>query len=79
MNKRVVFDGSLYLPEAVEAAAEAYAQHATIVVKPAADGVVAVISGTEENDLNTVVNSFCNHVLYETIVRLRQSALQESR
>jgi hypothetical protein len=79
MSRRVTFDRSLYLPEAVDAAAEAYAQHATIVVKPAPDGVMAVISGTTEVDLNTVVNAFCNHVLYETIVRLRQSALQEAR
>jgi hypothetical protein len=79
MARRVAFDGSLYLPEAVEAAAEAYAEHATILVKPAADGVVARISVAADEDLDMVANAFCNHVLYETIVRLRQTALQEAR
>lgn len=79
MTKSVAFDRSLYLPEAIEAAAEAYAEHATILVKPAADGVVAVISVAGDDDLDTVASAFCNHVLHETIVRLRHAALQEAR
>ncbi len=79
MAKRVAFDRSLYMPEAIEAAAEAYAAHATVVIKPATDKVVAVISVDGDEDLELVVNAFCNHVLYETIVRRRQAALQEVR
>lgn len=72
MSKRITFDRSLYLPQAVEAAAAAYAEHAQIEVTPSADAVVAEISGVVDNDPDVVANAFCNHVLYETIVRLRQ-------
>jgi len=77
MAKRVTFDRSLYLPEAVEAAAAAYAEHAKIEVTPDADAVLAVISGVARGETDLVVNAFCNHVLHETIVRLRQGTLRE--
>ena len=76
MTKQVAFDGSLYLPDAVEAAAAAYAQYAEIVLTPTDDGVLAVIAGTGEHDPDMVLNAFCNHALHETIVRLRQAALR---
>ena len=76
MPKQVTFDRSLYLPEAVEAAAVAYAQHAEIELTPSEDGVRAVISSVGEHDQEMVVNAFCNHALHETIVRLRQAALR---
>lgn len=75
MAERISFERSLYLPEAVDAAAAAYAEHAQIEVTPAADAVVAVISAPA--DEQTVVHAFCNHVLYETITRRRQAALDE--
>lgn len=76
MAERIAFDRTLYLPEAVEAAAAAYAEHATIEVTPSADAVVAAIS-VEGDDAQTVVHAFCNHVLYETVTRRRQAALDE--
>ena len=76
MARQVTFDRSLYLPDAVEAAAAAYAQHARIELTPTAEAVVAEISGMGEHDPEVVAKAFCNHVLHETIVRLRQAALR---
>lgn len=76
MVRQVTFDRSLYLPDAVEAAAAAYAQHARIELTPTAEAVVAEISGMGEHDPEVVAKAFCNHVLHETIVRLRQAALR---
>jgi hypothetical protein len=77
MAERITFDRSLYLPEAVDAAAAAYADYAQIEVSPTSDGVAAVISGVGDHDLRTLVNAFSNHVLHETIARKRQAALEE--
>jgi hypothetical protein len=75
MAERISFDRSIYLPEAVEAAAAAYAEHARIEVAPEGEATVAVISDVVEHDVRDVVNAFCNHVLHETVTRLRQAAL----
>lgn len=77
MAEQVAFDRSLYLPEAVEAAAEAYGEVAKIKVTSSDDAVVAVIDEVAEEDLRAVVHTFCNHVLHETIARRRQTALDE--
>jgi hypothetical protein len=77
-NKRIVFDRSLYLPEAVDAAVAAYAEHAEIEVTPTAEAVVAVISEAVGSDPEIVANAFCNHVLHETIARMRQTTLPEA-
>jgi len=77
MAKRITFDRSLYLPEAVEAAAATYADYAEVEVTPGDDATVAVISGGG-NDPDVVAHSFCNHVLYETIARLRRETLRET-
>jgi hypothetical protein len=77
MAERVAFDRSLYSPEAVEAAAQAYGELAKIDVTPSADAVVAVIDQVADEDVRMVVHGFCNHVLHETIARRRQTALDE--
>ena len=77
MADRISFDRSLYRADAVEAAAAAYADYATIALEPGAEAVVAVISDTGEHDVATVVHAFANHVLYETIARRRQAAVDE--
>lgn len=77
MAERVAFDRSLYSPEAVQAAAEAYGEFAKINLDPSADAVVAVIDEVGDQDVRTVVHAFCNHVLHETIARRRQTALDE--
>jgi hypothetical protein len=78
MLEPITFDRSLYLPEAVEAAAAAYAEHASIELTPGADAVVATIREVHEHDPQLVAHAFCNHVLYETIARQRQAALDEA-
>jgi len=70
---RISFDRSLYVPEAVEAAAEAYAGHAEITVERAPDVVVAVVGTVTGGDVRIVEHSFCNLVLQETIVRRRRA------
>jgi hypothetical protein len=77
MADRIAFDRSLYLPEAVEAAAAAYAEHARVDVTATDDAAVAEISAAESEEQQTVVHAFCNHVLHETITRRRQAALDE--
>jgi hypothetical protein len=76
MAERITFDRSLYLPEAVEAAAAAYAEYARVELTTGSDGVVAVVEPVDGEDGPHVVHGFCNHVLYETITRRRQ-ALEE--
>jgi len=77
MAEGITFDRSLYLPDAVEAAAAAYAGHAQLSVTHTADAVVVVISEVVEHDPQVLANAFCNHVLHETIARRRQAALEE--
>jgi hypothetical protein len=77
MAERIAFDRSLYSPEAVEAAAEAYGELAKIEVTSSDGALVAVLDGIDVEDARTVVHAFCNHVLHETIARRRQTALDE--
>lgn len=76
MAERISFDRTLYLPEAVEAAAVAYAEHAKIELTQSDDAVEAAVSA-DDADLQDVIHAFCNHVLHETISRKRQAALEE--
>ncbi|MFN8642948.1 MAG: HxsD-like protein [Candidatus Binatia bacterium] len=77
MADRITFDRSLYLPEAVEAAAAAYADYAAITLEPSAEAVAVVIADAGEHDVQTVGHAFANHVLHETIARRRQAARDE--
>jgi len=74
---QIIFDRSLYAPEAVEAAAAAYAEHADIVLERSGDTVVAVISAVRGGDRETIEHSFCNFALQETVVRMRRAAPEE--
>jgi hypothetical protein len=74
---RIVFDRSLYTPDAVEAAAAAYAEYAEIGLEHEGDATVAVVGAVTGADRRTVENSFCNLVLQETIVRMHQTASRE--
>jgi hypothetical protein len=77
MGNEITFDRSLYLPDAVAAAAEAYGDFAHIELTQTADAVVAKLSGIVDHDPQTVADAFCNHALYETIVRRRQEGSEE--
>jgi hypothetical protein len=74
---RITFDRSLYIPEAVEAAAAAYAEYAEIALEPSGDAVVAVIGTVGGSDRRMIEHSFCNLVLQETIVRQHQAPPRE--
>ena len=75
---RISFDRSLYVPEAVEAAAAAYAEYADITLERAGDAVVAVVGAVTGGDPRTVEHSFCNLALQETIVRMRRAPVPEA-
>ena len=77
MAKQISFARSVYLPEAVEAAAAAYAEHAKIDVTLANDASIAVMSDVAESDQEFVAHAFCNYVLHETIARIRQATMRE--
>jgi len=74
---RITFDRSLYSPEAVEAAAAAYADYAEIALERSGDAVVAVVVAVAGRDPETVEHSFSNLVLQETIVRRRRATAAE--
>ena len=74
---RITFDRSLYVPEAVEAAAAAYAEYAEIALERSGDATVAVIGTVTGSDRQTIENSFCNLALQETIVRMHQAPGRE--
>ena len=76
---RITFDRSLYVPEAVAAAAAAYADYADIALEPSNDAVVAIVGAVRDADRDTIAHAFCNLVLQETVVRLRRAAPPEGR
>ncbi len=77
MAEQLKFHRSLYLAEAVEAAAAAYAGHAKIETTRTPEGVDAVIDEAGEYDLTALAHAFANHVLHETIALRRQAAIDE--
>lgn len=77
MAEQITFDRSLYSPEAVQAAAAAYAEHAKITVTVGDDSVEATISETGDHDPAAITHAFANHALHETIQGRRQAAIDE--
>ncbi len=74
---RITFDRSLYSPEAVEAAAAAFSEHATIIVERAGDAVIADVGDVVGDDRQLIENAFCTLALQETIVRMRRAPAGE--
>jgi hypothetical protein len=72
MADRLVFSRALYLPEAVRAAVDAYGELATFAVDVRDDDVAVDISEPDPEVASVLVDEFSNHVLHETIVRLRE-------
>jgi len=73
MPAEILFDRSLYLPEAVQAAAAAYADYAAITLEPSGNALKATITAHDAELAEAVVNGFCNHALHETILRRRRT------
>jgi len=69
----LAFHRSLYLPEAVHAAAEAYGGYATIRVTDSPTDLVVELSGYDTRYGETIIDSFNNHVLFESVVRSRET------
>jgi hypothetical protein len=65
------FSRSLYLPEAIDAAAEAYAGLATIEVVRGGDGIEVKFSDVDPDVADVIEDAFANHALAETITRSR--------
>lgn len=78
MAERISFDGSLYPREAVDAAARAYAEFASIEVGEAGDGVQVSLEPAAGFDAKMVTHAFANHVLHEAISLRRQAAADEA-
>jgi hypothetical protein len=71
MAEQLVLSRSLYLPEAVEAAVQAYAELATFEVDLEGADIAIAISDIDPDVEDVLVDEFCNHVLGETISRTR--------
>ena len=71
MAETLDFQRSLYLPEAVRSAAEAYAELAKIEVTVDDNGVRLEISDPDPDLADRISDELANHALHETIVRTR--------
>ncbi|MBW2459214.1 MAG: hypothetical protein JRI68_32250 [Deltaproteobacteria bacterium] len=71
MAERIVFARSLYAPEAVRAAAQAYADLCTIELSVLTDSIEVTFSDPDESVADVLVDEFCNHALHETILGQR--------
>jgi hypothetical protein len=75
---QITFDRSLYAPDAVEAAAAAYAEYADITLERSSNAVVADVGEVRGAERETIERSFCNLALQETVVRMRRAAALET-
>jgi hypothetical protein len=71
MSERISFTRSLYLPEAVEAAAEAHRDLAKIQVNLGNDEIELVIDEPDPDVADVLCDEVANYVLAETVRRLR--------
>jgi hypothetical protein len=62
----------LYLAEAVDAAVVAYGEVAEVSIENNENDITVQIEA-DEGYGDTVYHAFCNHVLFESIVRTRQA------
>ena len=72
-NSTLVFHRSLYLPEAVQAAAEVYAGYANVKLAEEQYQITVELSGFDPRYGDALTDAFSNHVLFETIVRSRET------
>jgi hypothetical protein len=71
-SARLTFHRSLYLPDAVRAAAEAYGPYATTIeVTDTEVETIAVLTGFDPEYGEALPDGFANHALFETVVRTR--------
>ncbi len=69
----LTFDRSLYRPEAISAAVEAYEGYAqAIEVSEGVEDTTVTLRGFDARYGSLIGDSFANHALFETIIRARQ-------
>lgn len=71
MFERVLFARSLYVPEAVEAAARAFADLAKLEVIARDDSIELTVSDADPDVADVLLDELSNYVLAETIARSR--------
>jgi len=71
MAETISFARSLYHPQAIRAAAEAFAELASITVEAGDDETAVQIAEPDPDVADVIVDEFCNYALSETIVLLR--------
>jgi hypothetical protein len=71
MADRITLSRSLYAPEAVEAAVVAYGELAKFDVTVGGTDIDIEVSDIDPDVGDVLVDEFCNHALFETIVRVR--------
>ena len=67
-----VFSLSIYKKEALLEAKEAYKNFATFSLVQREDEIQVEIEVEQEEQIALIVDSFCNHVLFQSIVGYRQ-------
>jgi phosphoribosylformylglycinamidine (FGAM) synthase PurS component len=71
MAERVLYSRSLYSPEAVEAAVQAFSHLAKLEVRMHEDAIELTMADPDPEVADELLDELCNHVLAETIARSR--------
>jgi hypothetical protein len=71
MVEPITFDHSIYSPDSITAAADAYAELLTVSLSAEEGCTTAHFEGVDAEDGPYLVDAFCNHVLFDTIQRYR--------
>ena len=71
MDEKIVFDDYLYDVDSVKAAAEAYGELVEITIEQDGQKISVTLGNIPEEHAHVLKDAFCNHALYETIVRYR--------
>ena len=74
MDEQILFDDYLYDIDSVKAAAEAYDHLLDITIEQKDEKIAVTLGNIPEEHADVLKDAFCNHALYETIVRFRAEA-----
>jgi hypothetical protein len=77
-ERTVVLSPRLYAPEAIRLSAERFTSHATIRIVEDEGGIRVSFSQPDGEIEDDLVDSFCNHALFET-VRSRRAQEREAQ
>ena len=74
MPEQISFSCDLYDSDAVSSVAEAYGHLAKITIEKGPSETTVTFSEENPDHVAILYDSFSNHVLYETIIRVRKEA-----